>query len=305
MRVKLLALLLGLAAGLIPASTMAAPGDDDRAFLLGVRTPVSAPNSGRVGNIVAIDTDAFVPGGSQGAVVRKNLVVIKGTAHVAGVVEGTITVIDGTLDLAPGARVNDINLVKSTFKRDPAAQVSGTIKEREKIAFSRGIGFVFGAVIWIGMTIAALAAGLLLAFFGGHQLKGAALALTDNPAASVIDAVLVIFALPVLAAVIAVTIVGLPLSLGIFFLLMPVVLILGYLITATRIGLLVTGAMGQPLPAHPYLAVFVGVLAFQLVAIVPGIGWVAVFLAMAWGAGGLLLYGWRAAHRRPETAPAV
>jgi hypothetical protein len=152
------------------------------------------------------------------------------------------------------------------------------------------------------MTIALLAAGLLVAFFGGHQLKGAALALTDNPAASVIDAIIVVFAVPAVAAVIAVTIVGLPLSLGIFLLLLPVVLILGYLITATRVGLWVTGAMGRPLPAHPYVAVIVGVLGFQFLAIVPGIGWIAVFLAMAWGAGGLLLYAWRAAHRREVVA---
>src|SRR4051794_24101035 len=115
MRLKLLALLFGVAVALIPASTMAAPGDDDRAFLLGVRTPVEVPNPGRVGNVVAIDTDAIVAGTGEGAVVEKNLVVIEGTAHVTGTVNGTITVINGTLDLGPGARVNNINLVKSTF----------------------------------------------------------------------------------------------------------------------------------------------------------------------------------------------
>jgi hypothetical protein len=75
---------------------------------------------------------------------------------------------------------------------------------------------------------------------------------------------------------------------------LPLLWLLGYIVTGTRLGIWLTGLMGRQTGDHPYLAAFLGVLALQLISFVPVLGWIVVAIAGLWGAGAIALLAWRA-----------
>jgi len=68
---------------------------------------------------IHIGEDVDVPAGQR---INGSLVVIEGDARVAGVVDGDVVVIDGTLNMTPGARIQgDVRLVDGKVVRDESA----------------------------------------------------------------------------------------------------------------------------------------------------------------------------------------
>jgi hypothetical protein len=80
----------------------------------------------------------------------------------------------------------------------------------------------------------------------------------------------------------------------------------GYVVASERLGRVVlASAAAAGTQPSPYLALLVGLLLFQLIGLVPGIGALVILLAATYGAGGLALYAWRAwrgVPARPEVS---
>ena len=64
---------------------------------------------------------------------------------------------------------------------------------------------------------------------------------------------------------------------------------------ATRIGLLLTGAMNRQESGRPILAVVLGVIVLQVITLIPFIGILSVVIASIWGAGSLAFIAYRGA----------
>jgi hypothetical protein len=144
------------------------------------------------------------------------------------------------------------------------------------------------------MTVSVILAGLVFAAFGGRQLTVAARNMTDA-VGSVLGAVFVWIAVPFLAVLAIMTLVGLPFGIGLLVFLLPALWFLGYIVAGARLGGWLVGLAGGETGGRPYLAVALGLLILQLIVLLPVVGGIVVALAGAWGAGALAITIFRGA----------
>jgi hypothetical protein len=281
---------------LFPASFVAAQdtGDDD-SFIFQVNRPVSLAADDRVGSVVIINDDATIDGHVDDA-----LVVVRGTATVNGEVSGDIFVVEGTLNLADGATVDNVTLVRSDLIQAEGATISGNLDED---ADYNEIGWgaaIFSIVFWIGMTIAILLASLLVMWLFGRQIRRAAETITTRPLEAGVTGLAACVILPILAIVALVTIIGIPVGLGILLVLIPLIALIGYIVASYWVGEKLGSMMN--LRAGPVVLMIIGLVVLQLVGLIPWIGGLLAFLATLMGAGALILYLWRARRGEPPVS---
>jgi len=264
---------------------------------------VRVPAGDAVDSVIVINGNATVAG-----LVHQILWVVNGDVTISGQVNGDVVVIGGTLHLAPGATVKNVSLVRSTLTREAGATITGSTSTYEHLP---GVGWGLGAVLWGGVTLLVLAAGVLFAATGGRQLLEMDALLRQHPGETILSGVLVWIALPILAVLVAITVVGIPLTAGVFVFLLPALGFLGYLVTGTAFGLfLMRRTHSTSEGRHPYLATVIGLVLLQAVGLIPVIGWLVVLVAGLLGAG-LLAYrlwrGWRdrAVARSNAAVPAA
>jgi hypothetical protein len=207
------------------------------------------------------------------------------------------------LNLRSGSRVKNVNLVRSGLTRDSGATVTGTIHHRESIAW-RGAWAVFSVLLWVGITVAVVIAGLIFAAVGGRQLRTAAVALTEQTVNTIVGAVFLWIGAPVVAVLLFFTVIGIPMGIGLFLFVLPTLWLLGYIVAATRLGGAITKLASAAPDSHPYAATFVGLIILQIVVLIPGIGWLVGGLAGVWGAGAIAFLAFRAARGGPPAVAA-
>lgn len=281
-----------VAVALAPSSALAQEGDNDEGLILRVSGDFVLARGETVSVLVVIDGNAQIEG-----TVTDSVLVVEGDAVVTGTIEGDLTVISGDIDLRSSANVNNVNSVNGDIVRAQGATVSGDVTERGSLRVGGAIAALFSLLFWLGMTIAALAAGLVFAAVGGHQLTEAGRVMKD-PVKSILGVVFVWVALPIIAVVAMITLVGLPLGLGVLFFLLPALLFLGFIAAGQYLGRMIVGRSGREVGEHPYLATFLGVLILSLVILVPVLGAVIALLAAIWGAGALAMTAYQAAGGR-------
>src|SRR5688572_6059842 len=107
-----LAFVLAFVLALLPTAAYAQV-PDSTGFIGSIERDTTLAAGDRVGGMLVIDADAIIDG-----TVVDFVLVIGGTATVSGtgVVEGQVTVINGTLVLQDGALVKDVSLIDSNFE---------------------------------------------------------------------------------------------------------------------------------------------------------------------------------------------
>jgi hypothetical protein len=300
-----LIVLLAFVAMLLPSAAAAqSPDDNDReGALIRINSDAFVAADETIENLVVVNANAVIEGTVTGT-----LVVIDGNATISGTVGDDLTVISGDIFLLDTAVVDNVHSVRGDFTRAPGATVTGDIDESDFTGFWAAIG-VLSVLLWIGITIATLIAGILFAIIGGRQLTAAATLMTGEAVNAIVGTVFLWIGLPILAVLAIITVIGLPLGLGILIFLIPVLGFLGYLVAATRIGTFFTGAMNRPETGRPILSVVIGVLALQVIVFIPVAGAIIAFLASIWGAGALAFIAYRGAGGAEvspaESAPAT
>lgn len=261
---------------------------------------------GRVdGVLMGVGNDLSVAAGQE----TDALVVIQGTATIEGVAQNVfavdadvtisgpsarvdgIFIVGGTLAVGPGATVDNIGYADTVLDIDPAATVTGETRDVRADVTGAAAWIVAGLavivlVIWVGLAVSTLVSGLLMVAFGTSQARRAAWLIGNHPF-KVLAAGLLMLILPwIVFALLAVTVVGLPLAFGLLFVWMLVVF-LGYLVAGLWIGERVVGSSRRA--ARPYAAVFVGVLILLLLSWVPFVTAIATWF----GLGAVTMAGWR------------
>jgi len=269
---------------------VAAAEDDPGDLLVRIGGNVLIAEGETAGSVVVINGDAEI-----GGRVTDSVVVIDGNVVVTGTIEGDLTVISGTANLAAGSTVDDVSLIRSDLSRAEGANVTGNIDEQDNFGLAGGFIALFSILFWLAMTVAVIISGLIFAAVGGRQLISAARTTTGEAVNTLLGVVFVWIALPFFAGIAVVTLVGLPLGLGVLLFVLPALWFLGLIVAGTRLGLAIVKASGREPGLHPYLASFVGLLILQILILVPVIGAIVVLLAGAWGAGALAYVAFRAA----------
>lgn len=273
---------------------------------------VGTQRDGRV--LIAIGGDLTLPAGERADAV----IVIGGTATINGDVE-TIVSIDGRA-LLDGARTETVVAIGGPVELIGGTVVSGDVLTLgSDVTQATGVRLdgavrdmwpgiaVMGAILapalillFIGFALAAIAAALLLAGLAPRQIRAAGELIRHETALTIGVGLLGLIAPVVLLIALTVTVIGAPLAFGIAFGLWPLAAFLGYLVAGILIGEWILGRTSPGvIRERPYLAAVVGMLALQVISLVPLVGGIASFL----GYGAVLLLAWRILRTGTTAAP--
>jgi hypothetical protein len=268
--------------------------------LVGVRDDVALAAGEAADAVVVVQGDALIEGDAGGVVAIDANVTIQGP----GATVDDVFAIGGTLTVGPGASVDEVTYLDTTLDiatgtvtqplRDIRTDLSGTLGWL-------AVGFaVFLLVIWIGLGVATLVSGLLLIAFGTSQARRAAWLIGNHPLKVLIAGFLAAILPWIVFALLAVTIIGIPLAFGLAVV-WGLIVFLGYLVAGLWVGEHVLRSSRNS--ARPYGAVFVGTLILLLLSWFP----LVTFIAIWFGLGAVTMAGWRVLRGggRPVAPPPV
>jgi hypothetical protein len=288
----LLAPILAFFIAFIPALAFAEDGQDED-VLIRVGADVRIAAGERAGTVIVIDGNAFIDGE-----VADTVLVIDGNATLTGEVSGQLTVISGDIDLQPTARVKDVSSIRGSILRSEGALITGEIRERDNFEWFGAAAAFFSILFWAALTVALIGAGLIFAAIGGRQLREAAQRMTGDAVNTIIGVVFVVVALPLIAVLAMITLIGVPFGIGLLVFLLPALWFLGYIVAAARLGSALVGLRNKGPSDHPYAATVLGIVLLQLLVLVPVLGVLVALLAGLWGAGSLAFSAYKAAGGR-------
>lgn len=269
------------------------------------------PHSGRV--VMVFGGDLLVPAGDRAdAVIVFNghvdvlgevnsIVVVDGSAAITGTTIESLVVIRGSATVADTHVLGDIRTFDAQVAQT-AVTLDGTARglETEVIALGWALG-VGALLVWIGIGIATLAAGLLVAGLAGRQLRSTAAIVRREPLRAFGGGILGLIVPPILAVLLVVSVVGIPLAVSVLLFVWPAMAFIGYIVAAVWIGEWALERFRGPQveSERPYLATVVGLVILFIAGIVPLLSAILSFL----GFGAVVVAAWRTA--RGVSAPAV
>jgi hypothetical protein len=258
----------------------------DTSVLLTINSPATLPAGAQVDAVVAIRGDALVEGSAR------SVTVIGGTATLTGANIETLVVINGSATLQAGTTVTgDIVQLDSTINVAEGATVNGTTRSLAEGLYGLVLFLALAAILfWIGLAIAMWMAGLAVAAFGARQVRTAEAIISAEPVKTFLIGLLMLVAPVVVSVLLAITIIGLPVALGMLFFVWPLLAILGYMVAVIWIGdWVLTRGAGRPLAERPYLAVTIGLLIGTLIGLIP---FVSPIISI-FGLGSVTIAAWR------------
>jgi hypothetical protein len=283
-----LLLLLGVAA---PAWAQAGQATTEAFVVLSGRADV--PQGQQVGDLVVFHGSATVAGTVDGS-----LTAFDAPVTISGRVNGDVVAFNGRVELASGANVTGDVVSQSAPVVASGATIGGASKRLQTNTNWQGFGWAGKLAWWLAVSISTLVVGLALVWLTGRGAGRILEAGRTRIGPSIGLGLLLFFGLPLLAIIALVTVVGIPLGLGLLAALL-LIYALGYSATAWILGRSIV---------HEPTAWAVGFLAgwaiLRVVALIPILGGLAWFAAVAFGLGALAVAIWRARTPR-RTAPAA
>ena len=287
-------LLLGL---VVPAALAADPSGSSRSVVFAVGHDAAIPAGDHIDTLIVIRANARVEGSVDA------VVVIDGTATLAGASAASVTVIHGTADLQDGTTVSgNVRTIDGSVSRAPGAVVQGSTGSYDaNVAAFAVLLIPLFLLLFIGFGLAGIVAALLVAAFAARQVRQAEGLISNEPGRVLVAGIAGSVLLPILALLVTATIVGAPVGLGALLVVLPALAFFGWIVAAIWVGdWIVVRMRGSSEPGQPYLAAVVGVIVLAFAGLVPFVS----AIATVFGYGALLLMGWRILRPPTPAAPA-
>ncbi len=238
------------------------------------------PPATRDDAVVVVSGDVDVPRGET----VDGVYIANGDARIAGRVDGDVVVLSGDV-LVSGRIEGDLFTASGKARLLPSAEVTGDVHygdERPQIALDarvRGdvgkqgwpdVGGLFswigGFLIWLAISVSTAVLGLLLLLIAPRAADAIYARSRERIGPMIAIGIAILIVLPIAAALAAVTILGLPLALGIFLVLLPLGAV-AYVVAAWALGRRIL----KP-PRQRVLSFLVGIAILRVAALVPFLG---------------------------------
>lgn len=295
-----------VAAGAVAALAVAASADvaaaqtagsHDELFVLSGSAEVARGET--VGEVFVLDGSADIRGTVTG-----DVVVLAGPARVSGHVGGDVVapsdqaVVDSTASVGGDVVHGDeLPLIADS------ADVGGSVEEgdwpAELDGLSGSLDLFGGFGAWLAVSLLALAVGLMLLWLAPGLSGRAAEVARTRLAASAAVGLAPAIGIPLLAALSVLTIIGIPLGLGLGLALFPIYAV-GYAAAGWVLGRRIL-----PESRRPLLALAAGLGVLRLLALVPLLGGLVGFVATVVGLGALTLASFAGRSQRAPAAASV
>jgi hypothetical protein len=288
----------GLVAAPAAAGTGDRPGGDRRISVSG--GVVVAQDETVDGPVVSFDGPATINGVVDDNVfvgrgnlrvngrVTGDVLVLDGDATVTGRVGGDVISVGGRVIVQSGARVGG-DVVSRREPRVASGTVRGDVKRLNLSSIFGGFLIAFLIFLWISVTISVAVLGLLFVLLFPRAADAAAAA-GRRVWPSLGWGALVGIVGPIVAVVVLVTVVGIPLGIGMLSAL-TVLTPLGYVAASLLLGRTMVKGTSTGARIGAFFAGF-GIL--RAAALIPGIGFIVWFFACLYGVGALTIAAWRA-----------
>jgi hypothetical protein len=240
--------------------------------------------------------------------VGSHVQVAAGDVLIDAPIAGDVTVAAGELELGPNARIGGrlVHRGPGKIKQDPAAQVAGGVERKPHVRTSRerGVSHAAGVGGWLwSLGLIALAGFIAGVFPTGSRNMGEGL--RQDPGIGLLLGFIALVCVPIAAVILAITIIGIPLSLAVL-LLYFLMLIVGYAAVGVVIGDAALARLRSQDAARAGWrvgAAMAAMLALALLTRIPYLGGLVAFVALLAGVGAIVLA--LKARARPPAATAA
>jgi cytoskeletal protein CcmA (bactofilin family) len=292
-RVSSLALLVLVAALVLPATVAAAQTEaDDGDAIVVVSGDVTVPRDQTVDGVFIVSGDLTLLGHVDG-----DVVLVSGDALVSGKIDGSLVTIGGQAHLLPRAFVKgNVHYGDEPPVVAGAAIVHGDVSKENGFDSVDFLPFISVFLFWLAVGISMAILGVLLLLIAPRAAEAIAARSRERIGPVIGIGFAVAIALPVAAAIAAITLVGLPLAFLVLLALLPLAA-LAYVASAY--------ALGRRLVKEPkgrIWAFLAGLAVLRVLALVPVLGFIAGLAAVIFGLG-LIGAAIGAARERPGPAP--
>jgi cytoskeletal protein CcmA (bactofilin family) len=264
---------------------------------------------GQIGGSVLAGTNVLASFGSVG----RGVTVGGSSVQIAGTVGESVQASVGTLTVEPGAKISGAVVYEADQEAAiPAGAAAGPVTftqrpieppQQESPLFGL---FDVGGLIWLAGSALL---GILLVKLFPRAADGVVQAGRRHPLQSFAMGLALLIAVPVVALLLAITLIGLPLTLGLT-LLYGLALLVAWPALGLVMGALLAMAVRRGAALHTVWLLLIGLLVLHVLTHVPVVGGILTFLGLVFGLGVLGYTAW-AARRTPREisssapAPAV
>lgn len=248
----------------------------------------------RVGEGAAVAGSAWLAGSDvvMAGKVGKGAKIVANKITLSGTIDGDTHLYAREINFMPGARINGDLFYTSPkpLAQDKAAQVSGTITREPTPEGWNAERSGRRAMAWFSpfFVLSMLAVGALLYLLFPNAVVGVQRTVKQYPLRSLLTGLALVFAVPPVAIIFMVTVIGIPIGF-ILFALYPLMLLLGYLAAAFFVGRRAADAMKQSQQlgfGRQLLFLLLALIVLCIVAWIPFLGALIFIVLLMMGIGG-------------------
>jgi hypothetical protein len=254
---------------------------------------VTVPRGETVDGIYVVSGDVRLAGRSE-----DDVVLLSGDATVRGRIEGDLVTVGGQARLLPRAFVSgDVRYGDERPVVAGSALVKGDVTKASWPDSFDLFPLIGAFVLWLAVGISAAILGALLLLIAPRAADAIYDRSRERVGPLIAIGIAIVICLPVAAVIAAITLVGLPLAIGIGLALLPLAAV-AYVASAWALG----RRIAKP-PRARIASFLAGLAVLRAVALVPFLGLLVGLAAVVFGLG-LLGAAIGSARRAPEAAPA-
>ncbi len=268
-------LLVAMALAAPAAVSAATTSGESEAAIVVISGDVTVQRGETVDGVFLASGDARIAGEVAG-----DVIVLSGDVLVSGRIDGDLFTAGGTAHLLPTAEVTgDVGYGDERPRVALDARVHGDVTKQDWPDIGGLFAGIAGFLIWLAVTLSLLVLGALLLLIAPGAADALQARSRERLGPTIAIGIAILIVLPVIAFIAAITLVGLPLAIGIGLALLPLGAI-AYVASAYALG----RRMVEP-PRHRMLSFLAGLGALRLVAFVPILGTVVGIAALVFGLG--------------------